>query len=149
MKSISDYWNKFLDTRPDLGHLANSMPETWSIGHSPEMAEELIELIIGGKKTATSSLLSVYKSGKEPMPQIGSYRIVTDGKKVPRCVIYITDLFVKKFTEVTEKHALEEGEGDGSLDYWLDVHMKIFSAYPDFSETSDILCERFRLVYKF
>lgn len=147
--SIQDHWQRFLETRPDLLHLATKKPEAWSFGNTPQMADELVQLVLEGKKTATSSLLSVYKKGLEPMPVLGSYQIILDGKNIPRCVIYLTETFIKKFSEMTEKHAFEEGEGDRSLTYWTEVHKKFFASYPDFTNDSEILCERFKLVHKF
>lgn len=147
--SIQEYWQRFLETRPDLLHLSSKKPDAWSFGNTPEMADDLVKLVLEGKKTATSSLMSVYRSGLEPMPVLGSYQIILDGKNNPRCVIYLTETFIKKFCDITEKHAFEEGEGDRTLSYWREVHKKFFSSYPDFNEDSEVLCERFKLVHKF
>lgn len=146
---VDECWNKFLESRPDLDHLVGKTPEAWSFGNTPEMADSLLQLVLEGKKSATSSLLSVYQSGVEKMPQIGTYQIILDSENTPRCVIYLTETLVKKFCDVTEKHAYEEGEGDRSLKHWRDVHLKYFSSYEGFTENSEILCERFKLVHRF
>ena len=54
--------------------------------------------------------------------------------------------------EVSKEHARKEGEGDLSLAYWRQVHKDFFSdelkvEQKDFSETMDVVCEEFKLIY--
>ncbi len=133
------YWEDFLKRHPEL---PQDLPlDAWAFGGSPD---ELAELVLAGKKTATCSLLSVYKDGKVPVP--GTYSVLLNSKGKPQCVIYLRETFVKKFSEIDEKHAWEEGEGDRSLSHWREVHLKFFSAYEGFTEESEILCEKFEVV---
>ena len=40
----------------------------FSFGDSPELADELLSLVLAGKKTATCGALREYGEGREPMP---------------------------------------------------------------------------------
>ncbi len=142
MKSSSltalEYWEDFLRRHPELPH---GIPfDAWTFGGESDV---LAELVVQGKKTATCSLLSVYKDGSVPLPRPGSYSVLIDSKGDPKAVIFLKETFVKKFSEIDEQHAWEEGEGDRTLECWRKVHLKFFSDYEGFSENSELLCERF------
>lgn len=139
--SVKSYWKNFLGTRPDL---KNHPFDAWSFGGNADL---LLSLVLEGKKTATSSLLSVYQDGSVPMPKPDSYSIILNSFGEPKCVVHLIETKIKKFCEMDAEHAFEEGEGDRSLEYWRKVHLEFFSAYPDFNQNSEILCEKFKVVF--
>lgn len=146
--AVSEFWNEFKKTHPDAGddYLA------WSFGGSAEQADRLSELVVAGKKTATASLYQLYRWTNEPVPKVGDYNIVLDGRQAPVCVIRTTKIDVMPFAEVTPEQARLEGEGDLSLDYWREVHWEFFSeeaeaANHHFFETDPVVCERFELLW--
>lgn len=141
---VNIYWQNFLDSRPDLSHLKNVSPDAWAFGGN---ADYLLNLVLEGKKTATASLLSVYKDGSVPLPTPDSYSLILNSKGEPKCVVHLITTEIRKFNEIDAEHAFAEGEGDRSLDYWRKVHLEFFSAYPDFNENSEILCEKFKVVF--
>jgi hypothetical protein len=53
-----------------------------SFGDSPEMAAELVDLVIAGIKRATASLARGYGEGREPVPKRGDFVIVLDGEGI-------------------------------------------------------------------
>jgi len=57
--------------------------ERFAFDDSPEMADELLTLVLSGKKTAT---VSIYTEG-ENMPGEGDLSLVLDGKGNPACEI--------------------------------------------------------------
>lgn len=135
------FWKSFLEKHPDL---PKDLPlDAWTFGGSPD---ELVALVLAGKKTATCSLLSVYEDGSVALPVAGSYSVLMNSYGERQCVIYLKETFVRKFSEIDEKHAWEEGEGDRSLKHWREVHSRFFSVYEGFTESSEILCERFEAV---
>ncbi len=144
MDLINSYWLKFLSSRADLSHLKCDSPDAWNFGGNADL---LLSLVLEGKKTATSSLLSVYKDGSVPMPRPDTYSIILNSNGEPKCVVHLLNTKIKKFNEMDEQHAFEEGEGDRSLAYWRKVHLDFFSVYPDFKEDSEILCEKFKVVF--
>ena len=113
-----------------------------------DQADELVNLVLEGKKTATCSLLRAYQGYEDEIPRVGVYSMICDGSKKPKCIVFYVDTFICRFNEVTEKHAYEEGEGDRSLEHWKKVHLEFFSEYGNFKEDERLLCERFEVLYK-
>ncbi len=147
-QEIKDYWDSFVASDQSLGHLKEFKLEAWSFGNTREMANELGQLVLEGKKTATCSLLRAYRGYEDEIPRVGVYSVLCDGDEKPLCIVFLTDTWVCKYNEVTEKHAYEEGEGDRSLDYWKKAHQEFFSQYEGFHEEDDLVCERFRVILK-
>jgi uncharacterized protein YhfF len=116
----------------------------FAFGDGPELADELLSLVIRGVKTATCS------TEDEPNTSTPGERwIVLDGRGEPRCVIETTEVSYRRFGEVDANFAFEEGEGDRSLDYWRGAHRAYFGRQGKFSEDMMLMCERFRLVEVF
>lgn len=122
-------------------------------GDSPELANSLGALIVSGVKTATCSALWEWEAEGEPLPEVGSKKVVLDGGGIPLCVIETTEVIVLPFSEVDAALAKEEGEGDLSLEYWREAHRRFFSrTLPkigrEASPNMPLVYERFRVVYR-
>jgi uncharacterized protein YhfF len=115
---------------------------SFAFGDGPTLADELLDLVIKGIKTATCST-----EDQPSMP--GARWIVLDGRGEPRCVIETTEVTYRRFGEVDAAFAYDEGEGDRSLDYWRDAHRNYFGRQGKFREDMMLMCERFRLVEVF
>ena len=114
---------------------------SFAFGDGPALADELLELVLAGVKTATCS------TEDEPNTSTPGERwIVRDGRGTPRCVIESTEITYRRFAEVDATFACEEGEGDRSLAYWRQAHREYFGRQGKFSEDMMLMCERFRLV---
>jgi uncharacterized protein YhfF len=114
---------------------------SFAFGDGQRLADELLELVLAGVKTATCST--------EDEPNIstpGERWIVLDGRGDPRCVIESTEVSYRRFGEVDAAFAHDEGEGDRSLAYWRQAHRTYFGRLGKFSEDMMLMCERFRLV---
>lgn len=122
---------------------------TFCFGDSPEMADELLALVIAGKKTATCGAVRDYGAESEPMPEVGRRDVVLDGRGRRAAVIETVEVTIKRFDEVDEAFARAEGEGDLSYDYWRDEHQAYFERNGGFSPEVDVVCERFRLIEVF
>jgi uncharacterized protein YhfF len=117
---------------------------SFAFGDSPALADELLELVLKGVKTATCS------TEDEPnMSKPGERWIVLDGRGHPRCVIESTEVSFRRYGEVDTAFAHDEGEGDRSLAYWRSAHRRYFERLGRFSEDMMLMCERFRLVEVF
>ena len=117
---------------------------SFAFGDGPELADELLALVLNGVKTATCS------TEDEPNTSTPGERwIVLDGRGNPRCVIETLEVTYRRFGEVDPGFAYEEGEGDRSLAYWRDAHRRYFGRQGKFSEDMMLMCERFRLVEVF
>ena len=129
---------------------ADAVPEqyralrSFAFGDSPGLADQLLDLVIKGVKTATCS------TEDEPNTSTPGERwIVHDGRGTPRCVIETTEISYRRFGEVDAAFAHDEGEGDRSLGYWRDAHRNYFGRLGRFSEDMMLMCERFCLVEVF
>ncbi len=149
-----ELWRAYLATLP-AGHPHRSAGYTaWPFGDSPELADELVTLVLAGTKTATASLALAYESEDgEPMPAPGDLSVILDGANRPVCIIETTEIRVLPFGQVDPQFAYDEGEGDRSLAYWRDAHTRFFTRecrQYGCTVTDDlpIVCERFRVVYR-
>jgi len=147
---VEEFWRRFCEDNSQVN--PNTPYQVWHFGLGLEDAEELSNLVLQGKKTATASLRWEYEDKPEDAPITGGYSVVTDFKGVPKCVLRTTELRVLPFTEVDAEFAFDEGEGDQSLDYWREIHWDYFSRRcaeigkePDLEML--VNCERFELLY--
>ena len=150
---IERYWQTFLGTLPDNSpwHQAPYEAEAW--GDSPEMAQELADLIVAGIKTATCSALWDWQADDEAIPEPGGITIVLDGQNQPVGIVETVEITVQLYNEVDAQFAFEEGEGDRSLTYWREAHWRFFSrTLPNIgkkpAQDMPLVCERFRLIYR-
>jgi len=149
-ESVKIFWRDFCAKNSDVN--ADEPYQVWYFGSDSKMAEELLELVLQGKKTATASLPWEYEDEPEDAPIVGGYSVVTNYAGVPQCIIRTTELRVLPFNEVDAQFAFDEGEGDQSLDYWRKVHWDYFSRqcieiHREPSNTMLVNCERFELFY--
>ena len=127
--------------------LSNAVPERYrecprfSFGDSPELATELAALVVSGRKTATVNTLDA-----PDCPKLNELWVVLDGTGRAVCVIETLELIERRFDEVDEAFAFDEGEGDRTLASWRDAHETYFRRLGVFSPDMPLLCERFRLV---
>jgi uncharacterized protein YhfF len=121
----------------------------WSFGDTPEMADELLDLVLRGIKSATCSLHKAFKDAGDSLPVKGEESYVKDSQGRPRCVIRITKVELVPMNEITEAFARKEGEGDLSLDYWHREHRRYFELYCKITESELLVCEEFEVVHVF
>ena len=142
MADVEEFWRRFVAaTGIDGPHTA------WGFGSSPEQATELGLLVRDGPKRATASLVSSY-ADDEPMPVAGDLGLVLDGEGEPLCVVRTTAVEVRAFGDVDEEFAWTEGEGDRSLAYWREAHIRFFASYGGtVDEATPVVLERFDLVW--
>lgn len=146
-EQIQSLWEAYLRLNPGQ---AGSGYEAWAFGDSPEMADELLALVLRGIKTGTSSSYAQYELEGEEPPQVGDHSILLDGQGQPKAIIVTTKAEIRPFQEVSADFAYTEGEGDRSLAYWRAGHQAFFSREGNsqgFDPAMLVLCENFKLVY--
>lgn len=148
MNKVEAMWRAFCASE---GIGADVQFQSWYFGNSPEMAAELAELVLSGKKLATASAAAMNEIESENAPVDRGYSVVTDFDGHPVCVIQTTEIRHLPFNEVDAQFASDEGEGDQSLEYWRDVHWNYFTKEAaqhgfQFDENSLVCCERFDLL---
>ncbi|MGN0688729.1 MAG: tRNA (guanosine(37)-N1)-methyltransferase TrmD [Oscillospiraceae bacterium] len=149
-RAVEEFWQKFLSAKglPQDTEYA----EVFRFEMSECRANELLRLVMRGKKRATSSSLAAYDTEGDKLPVRGQYSIVTDRDGVPRCVIRTTAVRVLPFREVTFELASKEGE-DASLEDWQRSHEEFFSEEGkelgyEFTWDMPVIFQEFRLEYK-
>ena len=150
-------------------------PPAWSFGDDPRLADQLLDLVLTGQKTATASALRDYEDEARELaraqddlhgsaegnllvdtdldlalPEPGLLSILLDGAGRPRALIRITDVETVRFAEVSAEHARREGEGGGSLEHWRRTHAEFFRRSSATGEPIDagtlVVLERFEVL---
>ena len=128
----------------------NVPPPAWSFGDSPELADELLALVLAGTKTGTATLVWEFEQAGEAIPTKGDVSIVLDGRGRPAALIRTRSVTVVPFDQVTAEHARSEGEGEATLESWRRDHEAVWRrTTPEgvFSHHAPVVCERFQLLY--
>lgn len=110
------------------------------------MADELLALVLAGKKTATVSVVLE----DEQTPSVGDLSLVIDGHGNPACVIKTVHLETVKFCDLTWDMVKREGEDEnfeqwksGNIRYWTrDAAKRGYT----FTDQTLITFERFEVV---
>ena len=123
--------------------------EAWSYGDDPDL---LAQLTLEGVKTATASAYYWYEQEGESLPKAGEYSVILDSRNEAVCIIQTTRVYIAPFDQVDAVQAFREGEGDRTLEYWRQTHMRFFAqelnaAGVIFDEKMPVVCEEFRKVY--
>lgn len=112
--------------------------ETWQFGANND---ELVELVLEGKKTATTCLNNI------KVPKVGERSILTFENEKKACIVETKNVIITKFKDVTPKMAYLEGEGDRSLGYYIKTHIDYFKTInPDFNDDTEVIFEVFEVV---
>ncbi|MEA4914386.1 MAG: ASCH domain-containing protein [Christensenella sp.] len=142
------FWQEFLEKTgraPDTKYY-----ECFHFTNDERLANELLQLVLSGKKRATASSLLCYVEDEQPKP--GNLSIVTDWDGNPRCVIETKAVQVIPFCEMTFEICSREGE-DECLETWQAGHRRFFTedgkenGY-EFTEDMPVLFEDFEVIYQ-
>jgi uncharacterized protein YhfF len=115
--------------------------DQFSFGDSPELADELAELVLAGKKRATC-----WAASDGPSTAVGKRMVMLDGAGRPRAIIETVELTQWRFEEVDEGFAFDEGEDDRTLTSWRTAHRNYFTRHGTYAPDMLLYCERFRVV---
>lgn len=153
LKTIKEMWEKYLSAIGENIKNTAKTYEFWHFCNNKKDANELAVLVKNEKKKATASLHCLYAIENESLPEVGDYVIITDWNGIAQCVIRVTGINIIPFREVTEEFAAKEGERDGTLSFWREVHRKFFTLglkehNKKFSEDMLVICEEFEVVYQ-
>jgi len=142
------FWQRFCEA---TGHRGQPL-DCDSYG-GPDIADELLALVLSGRKRATCSNARWVEKGLMPMPRPGGLSIVTDAAGKPVCVIRTQSVTIKPFRDVTVAFAWREGEGNRMLSDWKRGHRQFFHREAlengfAFRETDLCIFEEFDLVWR-
>jgi len=149
--AVARFWSEFCTAT----RLAPTTPyQAWYFGDTPQLAHELVELVLHGPKRATAGLAEFNDRMPQVKPVAGGYSVLTEHDGTPRAVVRTTVLERRRFEDVDAAFAWDEGEGDRTLADWKDGHRKFFTRELEglgrrFEESMPVDLERFELLYPF
>ena len=112
----------------------------WTFGIN---ANQLVELVLEGKKTATTYLYEDDEKYKE-----NDISILTDINGNDVCLIQTKKIIITTFKNITWDLAILEGENN-SLDDWRKEHYNFFKKInPDFNKDTKVVFEIFEVIEK-
>lgn len=120
------FWQAFVDSQ---GFDKVEVTVTASMPGNGHLADHLISLYLNGKKHAGSGLVKDYEMAGDALPEVGSYWIMLDSHRIPRCLAKTVRTSIQPFKDVSDDIARAEGEGDLSLTYWRKVHREFFTPF--------------------
>ena len=134
---------------PSLFTTLGDLP-TFQFGGGGTLADELGDLVVQGRKTATCTTLAEYEEKGWPIPKAGDLWVFLDSRGTPIGVIETAWIAIQPVHAVDPQFAYDEGEGDRTLEYWRSAHARYFGGQGrDLSDDTMLVCERFRLVHVF
>ena len=142
------FWDK---VKRETG-VEGAFTDAYGIGDSPELKQELLGLILEGKKRASTTLVRESMLEGWPEPEVGQYNIVLDGNDEPAAVIRTVSVRRCRFIEVDEEHAYWEGEDERTLDAYIREHTKYYTRIGrrrgfEFTLDMEVILDRYELVY--
>ncbi|MCX9157416.1 ASCH domain-containing protein [Niveibacterium sp. 24ML] len=96
-------------------------------GDSPALSQALLALIRDGQKRAGTGLLWGHEHEQLGWAEPGDIEVIVDHLNRPSVIARTLSVEIKAFCDVDAAYAATEGEGDGSLAYWREVHWDYFS----------------------
>ncbi|MGF1665056.1 MAG: ASCH domain-containing protein [Acidimicrobiia bacterium] len=114
----------------------------------PEVSTELALLVRDGPKRATASVLALWEEEGESLPVPGAHSVVLDGTGQAVCVIRTASVETRRFGDVDDTFAWDEGEGDRTLAWWRQAHVDFFAGIgTTITDDTVMVLERFELVW--
>lgn len=141
---INDSDIKVIGNRPyyifNNGIIQEKNPQlpTWQFGINND---KLVELVLEGKKTATTSLdiTNISKAGERS--------VLTFENEKKACIVETKKVIITKFKNITSKMAFLEGEGNRTLDYYKKSHIDYFKAIDNnFNDETEVCFKIFEVI---
>jgi uncharacterized protein YhfF len=114
------------------------------LGYPGPLRDRLVDAVLRGQKTATSSRLEDWRADGEPLPYAGERQTVIDSAGQPVAAVEIVGVEVIRCGDADMQLALDEGEGFDSVADWRQAHDEFWNGEVD--DDTPIVVERFRLV---
>lgn len=114
---------------------------TWKFGIDND---KLVNLVLSGKKTATTSLFDI-----DDIPCSSEKSIILFSDDSKACIVETEKVVITEFKNITQDLALLEGEND-NLEEWRETHRSYFSSVSDsFNDNTKVIFEIFKVIKKF
>ena len=145
---VREFWDR---VKEETG-IEGEFQDAWGFGDSPRLSDQLLELVLSGRKTASCNLVRETEMEGWPGTEVGAYNIILDGSGRPRAVIRTVSFERVPFSDVTEEHAYLEGEDDRTLESFRREHLRYYQRVGrrlgfEFKEDMEVEMEVFELVF--
>ena len=118
----------------------NNKLKTWRFGIDND---KLVNLVLSGKKTATTSLYD-----ENDIPAIGEESILIFDNEVQACVTKTKEIIITEFKNISKR--LSKLEGEGTYEKWKKSHIEFFKTInPNFNDNTKVIFEIFEVKEKF
>ena len=115
------------------------------------LRDALVTAILNGTKTTTTSLLAEHPRDHDPREDVGTLEAVLDSHDNVVCVIRTAAVQVRRLADVSDEHAVAEGEGYADASEWRAGHEQFWRS-PEFvdyigeigiNDDTQVVCQRF------
>lgn len=150
-KTVYEMWNNFTDSNPEFKK--DELPDSDFFHDNEKDANRLAELIINGKKKASSGLYIWYKEANADLPKIGTKLIVTDFNGKARAIIETKKVDTIPFNQISKDYAESDmGTNIEPLEKWKKAHWEFFTnaLEQNGQKPTDemlVVCERFEKIW--
>ena len=140
------------------GHADPGALPRWGFAFPGALRDELTALALAGTKTTTAGLLVEYELDGDAVPVTGDRSVLLDSAERPVAILETVDCPVVRLVDVSDRHAIDEGEGYANTHEFRAAHEQFWNGYiteirerlgdPSFAITDDtlIVAERFRVL---
>ncbi|MET8413334.1 ASCH domain-containing protein [Streptomyces sp. NPDC005195] len=120
---------------------------SFELGTADEMRTGLNELVLSGRKTASTGLLAVYAEEAEGVEYPGEKLALLDKDGTAAALIEVTSVALQPFGDVKWDHAEAEGEGHASVEEWRAGHRRYWDRMgTPVDDRTMVVCVGFRLI---
>lgn len=121
------------------------------------LRDRLVSAILNGTKTSTACLLAEYEPGENPLAEFGTFEAVVDSHDRVVCITQTTSVCVMRLADVSDAHAIAEGEGYRDAAEWRDGHERFWTS-PEYvsevgqvelTDNTPVVCFTFEVVKRF
>lgn len=117
--NAEELWNEFCENKKVN---KEEHYEAWAFCGGGPAADELLALVLEGKKFGTASIYEDYLTEGDAIPGDREYSVILDSKGQAACVIRNFEVKVEPFERVSEYHGFSEGKEERNLIAWRRIH---------------------------
>lgn len=95
--------------------------------------DALVAAILAGRKTSTAGLYREFEIFDEEVPKAGDLRMLIDSDGQDLAILRYISIENKRFIDVADRHAIDEGEGYTDAAGWRKAHAGFWNS-PEYRE---------------